>query len=227
MEQSDSQHKPFVELEKVIASKSPRALSLTPGFVIRYLKKVIHQDELNQAMHRLREIHGLEFVDKILEEFGVEVRIEGLEHISGIERYIVASNHPLGGLDGMALMKAVGAVRSDIVFPVNDFLLNLPNLKDLFVPINKIGKNNAETSELLNTTFASNKMLLYFPAGLVSRKQNGIIYDLEWKKTFVNKAIQYQRDVIPVHINGNNSNFFYRASTMDDFLPDCNSFSFK
>jgi putative hemolysin len=134
-----------------------------------------------------------------------------LENFPAAGRQIIVANHPLGGLDGMALMREIAKVRQDFLFPVNDLLMHLPNLKELFIPINKHG-SNADNIRLFNQTFASDKLLLYFPAGLVSRKQNGKIVDLEWKKTFLSKAIQYQRDVIPVHISGRNTNFFYNLA---------------
>jgi len=112
----------------------------------------------------------------------------------------------------MALIDVAGKVRPDIVFPVNDILMNVPGLQPLFIPINKHGRNT-ENVRIIDETFASDKMILYFPAGLVSRKQRGgVIRDLPWKKTFVSKAKKYQRDVIPVHISGRNSNFFYNLA---------------
>ena len=201
----------FINVEKVFSDKNPKLARVIPGFVFSYIKRVIHQDQLNAAIYGNREKFGLEFLDEILAEFGVIIRTVGLENIPPTGRYLLASNHPLGGLDGMALMKEVGKVRPDFLFPVNDLLMNLPNLKELFIPINKHG-SNAENIRLFNDTFASDHLLLYFPAGLVSRKQNGVVSDLEWKKTFLTKAVKYRRDIIPVHIAGKNSNFFYNLS---------------
>jgi len=123
----------------------------------------------------------------------------------------VAANHPLGGLDGMALMWAVGKVRKDIVFPVNDLLMNLDNLKELFIPINKHG-SNAGNVRLIDETYASEKAILYFPAGLCSRKGKGGICDLEWKKSFIAKTRVHQRDIIPAFIEGRNSEWFYNLA---------------
>jgi putative hemolysin len=108
-------------------------------------------------------------------------------------------------------MSVVGKVRKDVIFPVNDLLMNIPNLKELFIPINKHGKNT-ENIQLFEDTFASDAALLYFPAGLCSRKQSGEIIDLEWKKTFVARSRKYQRYVVPAYIEGRNSNFFYNLS---------------
>lgn len=233
----------LIDIERVIASKNPALLKIVPGMVIRYLKRIIHQDAVNDYIFRNRGKTGLGFVDAILEEFGAEISVRNeirmqdagsrmhdagtpppgwipstdIPGISGLlsgiirphGRYIIAANHPLGGLDGMALIQIVGRIRNDLVFPVNDILMNVPGLRPLFIPINKHGKNT-DNVRIIEDTFASEKVILYFPAGLVSRKQKGgVIRDLEWKKTFITKARQYRRDIIPVHISGRNSNFFY------------------
>jgi putative hemolysin len=148
----------------------------------------------------------------------VNVKVSGKsEKLPREGRFILVSNHPLGGLDGLALMHVIGQVRKDVVFPVNDLLLFLPGLKSLFIPINKHGKNN-ENVTLIDQTFASDKAILFFPAGLVSRKQKGIIKDLEWKKTFISRSKKYQRDIIPVYISGKNSGFFYRFANIRKLL---------
>ncbi len=205
------QEVPFIEIEKLIASKNPRLLRIIPGFLMRYLKRVIHEDQINDAMLRLRDLHGLEFIGEILKEFGVDIKVSGQDYLRQTTRCLVASNHPLGGLDGMALMKVAGEVHPDIVFPVNDLLMNLPNIRELFIPINKHG-SNAQNIQLMDATFASEKTILYFPAGLCSRKIRGEITDLEWKKTFISKTRKYKRDIVPTHIEGKNSSFFYNLA---------------
>ncbi len=200
-----------IDVENVFRTKNPGLFKWIPGFVFGYLRRVIHEKEINEFLYRNRSEKGLDFVDAIIEGFGVNVEVKGEENIPESGRYIVASNHPLGGLDGVALMHVFGRKRKDIVFPVNDLLMFLPNLRELFIPINKHG-SNSENLEIINKTFESDKMILYFPAGLVSRKQKGKITDLEWKKTIISKAKQYNRDIIPVHIEGRNSMFFYNLA---------------
>lgn len=197
-----------IDVEKVFSEKNPRMARMIPGFVFSYLRRVIHENEVNDFLYRNRDYIGLDFVDQLLFEFGARVEISGLENLSKDDRYLIASNHPLGGLDGVALMQAVGKVTPEIVFPVNDILLFLPNLQPLFIPINKHG-SNAENLRIINQTFDSDKQMLYFPAGLVSRKSKGVIRDLEWKKTFIARAKKHKRDVVPTYIEGRNTNFFY------------------
>jgi len=201
----------FINIERVISNKNPKLLKVIPRFIISYLKRILHVDQLNSAIYRNRDKMGVDFSVKILEEFGCKIIIRGAENIPLNERVIIASNHPLGGVDGMALMQAVGSVRKDIVFPVNDLLLNLPNLRVVFIPVNKHG-SNASNIKLFNDAFESDKAVLYFPAGMCSRKINGVIQDLEWKKTIITKAKQYQRNIIPCYIDGKNTNFFYNLS---------------
>ena len=201
----------LIDVEKVILTKAPRFAKKIPRFIYNYLKRVVHQDTLNDAITRFNDHKGLDFVRSILDYMGVNITYEGLENFPEEGRFIIASNHPLGGLDGLALMKIAGIVRPDIVFPVNDLLMNVPNLIPLFIPINKHG-SNSQNITLMNDTFASNKAILYFPAGLCSRKLDGKVLDMEWKKTFITKARVFKRDIIPVHINGRNSEWFYNLA---------------
>ncbi|MFO8053961.1 MAG: 1-acyl-sn-glycerol-3-phosphate acyltransferase [Bacteroidales bacterium] len=209
--------KNFIDLEKVIASKSKHLARFMPGFVLWYLKRVIHQEELNDFLYKNRHYHGLDFVAAIISEFNIDIRVKGIENLPKTGPQILVSNHPLGGLDGIALMHIIGKIRKDFIFPVNDLLLFIPNMKDLFLPINKHGKNT-QNIRLFDRAFSSEQLILYFPAGLVSRKKKGVIKDLEWKKTFLSKARKYKRDVIPVHIGGKNSNFFYRLANLRSAL---------
>jgi len=205
--------KKYIDIEGVIKNKNPRILKNLPNFILYYLKKIIHENEINITLEKYKDEMGLDFVEGIIKELGVNIKVKCAENFPVSGRYIIAANHPLGGLDGLALIRTVGRLRKDIVFPVNDILLYLKNLRPLFIPINKHGKNT-ENIAIMEKTFASDVAVLYFPAGLCSRKQKGKICDLEWKNTFIKKAIRYKRDIIPVFINGRNSNFFYNLANL-------------
>ncbi len=202
-----------IDVDKVLRSKAGKAYRFIPGVLISYLKRIVHQEEINEALIDLKDYQGLGFIEKaLIDRFGLDIQVVNPENIPARGRYIVASNHPLGGLDGMALMHVIGKKRSDIKFVANDILLELRNLKELFVPVNKHGRNKAEFVRAMEECFDSDQMILIFPAGLVSRRQGPGIRDLEWKKTFVSRAVRHQRDVIPVYIEGKNSNFFYNLA---------------
>jgi len=203
-----------IDIEKVISNKNPRLLKTLPGFLIRYLKKIIHQDEINTFLKESGHLTGLEFVRAVLLFMKIEYKVHGLKNVPVNGRFIFASNHPLGGLDGLVFISEVGKIFPDIRFPVNDLLLNISNLDDIFLPVNKHGSQNREAAMRIEEAYASGAQILYFPAGLCSRKKRGIIKDLEWKKNFIVKAIKHKRDIIPVHFSGRNSNFFYSLANI-------------
>jgi putative hemolysin len=203
----------LVDVEKAIASKNPRLLKFLPRFVLRYIKRVIHEDELNDAVLRNKNRFEHDFVDAAMEEFGVNIKVVGEENIPKTGGVILAANHPIGALDGIAFMKVVGQYRKDIRFLVNDLLLALKNFGPLFVPVNKHGRNSQDYVERIEKVYSSNECVLIFPAGLVSRRQKGgIIEDLQWKRSFINKAVQNKINIVPVYIEGRNSNFFYNLA---------------
>ncbi len=207
------QKEDFIDIEKVIGGKNPRLLRLLPGFLLRYIKRIIHQDHINDFIRRHGDKTSFAFVDEVLLEFGPSVSFDGLENIPTEGGAIVCSNHPLGGLDAMALLQVLARKRTDQKFIVNDVLLNIRNLSDVFVGVNKHGKNTNEVLDKIDGFYSGNGLVLIFPAGLVSRKQDqGIIRDLEWKKSFITKAKKFNRTIIPVHISGRNSNFFYNLA---------------
>lgn len=204
--------KPFIDIEQVLKNKNAKLHKWLPGFVISYIKRIVHESEINKIMAKIGHLQGIDFVNGLIEEFGVEVSLTGEENIPKDESVIFASNHPLGGMDGIAFMYALGKYRTDIRFLVNDILTNIKNFEPMFVPVNKHGANSREVSKLIEETYAGNHAVLVFPAGLVSRKQASGILDLEWKKSFVSKAKKYKKDVVPVYIEGRNSNFFYNLA---------------
>jgi len=201
----------LLDVDQVIATKSPVLYKMLPGFVIQYFERLVRQKELNYYLITYGHLEGVDFINAILQDMNFKLELIGLENIPEKEKCLIASNHPLGGLDGLALMLAVSKVRKDILFPVNDILLNIKPLEVLFIPINKLG-SNAQNIQILNDTFASDNLICYFPFGLVSRKKNGKIMDLEWKTTFLTKARKFERDIIPTHISGRNTNFFYNLA---------------
>ena len=205
-------NEPFIDVEKVIASKNATMAKLLPNFILNYLKRIIHEDEINAFITTNGHLKNHEFVEAVFHEMGARINVKGIENIPLTGGCIIAANHPLGGLDGIGLMKAVGERRKDIRFFVNDILLNLQNFGELFVGVNKHGKNAKENLRLMDEVFASDNCVLFFPAGLVSRRQNGVIRDLEWQKSFINKAISYSKPIIPAYIGGQNSNFFYNLA---------------
>ena len=206
------QQNKFIDIEKIVGDKNPSLIKWMPTPVLRYIKRIVHESEINEIMRKHGHVNGLDFVDALIEEFGVEVELQGEENITLEPGVIFAANHPLGGLDGIAFMHALGKYRKDIKFLVNDILTNIKNFEELFVPINKHGSHGRGGIAAIEAAYSGKDALLVFPAGLVSRKQPGGIKDLEWKKSFISKAKKYNKTIVPVYIEGRNSSFFYNLA---------------
>jgi putative hemolysin len=206
--------KKFIDIEKAIALKNPSLLKWMPRFLLKYIKRVTHEVWLNEVLSKHLEKKGLDFADALIQEFEIDVQLFGAENLPRNGGVILASNHPLGGMDGIAFMHAVGKIRPDIRFLVNDLLMTFDNFEPIFVPVNTLGRNSKAANLRIEEVYSKGHAVLIFPAGLVSRKQNGNIKDLEWKKSFISKAKKYQLPVIPCHIGGRNSEFFYNLSNL-------------
>jgi 1-acyl-sn-glycerol-3-phosphate acyltransferase len=201
-----------IDIDKVLHDKNPGLYKILPRFLLSYLKKIIHQRELNIFLERYGHLRDIEFIEAGLNYLGISARVYGKENIPRSGRFIFVSNHPLGGLDGLVFINEVAEIYPDLRFPVNDILLNIENLSGIFLPVNKHGPQGREAAARIEEAYASRSQILYFPAGLCSRKKNGVIKDLQWQKSFITKAVQYQRDIIPAYFSGRNSEFFYNLA---------------
>lgn len=202
----------LIDIEHLFATKNPKLLKWLPKFVIRYLKRVIHQEEVNTFVAAQKGRTAEEFCKAVIPYIGVNVSIFGKENIPKSGACIFVANHPLGGMDAIALVEEIYNIRPDMKFIVNDVLLHLPNLKGMFQGVNKYGVNSADSLKQVNDLFSSDAAIFLFPAGLVSRKIKGEIMDLEWRKTFITRAKKFNIPVVPIHIEGRLSNFFYNLS---------------
>jgi 1-acyl-sn-glycerol-3-phosphate acyltransferase len=206
------------DIQKVFYEKSPRVARMMPGFIYTYLKKILHQDFVNDYLERHGDKMGLDFMEAAYQEFNVDMKIQGEENLPESGRFLFVANHPLGGFDGNMLIYIMRKHYPRVVFLVNDILMNLRNMEEFFIPINKHGGQSRESVKQLDEAYRSDIQIITFPSGMVSRKIKGKIQDLAWQKNFIIKAKQYQRDVIPIHVSGRNSNFFYRLANVRKFL---------
>jgi 1-acyl-sn-glycerol-3-phosphate acyltransferase len=204
----------IVNIRKVFHDKNPRMARMLPGFVYSYLERVLHQDDVNGMLTRFGHLYGADFASASLGHFNISLDVKGTENLPKDRRCIFASNHPLGGLDGVILMDVMNRYYKEFKVLANDILMNIDNLAPLFVPLNKHGKLASESAALLHEAYLSEMQIVTFPAGMVSRRIKGRITDLDWKKNFITKAIHYHRDVVPVHCTGRSSNFFYNLANI-------------
>ena len=201
-----------IDIRKVIMNKAPKYGRFIPGFVYRKLARIIRQNELNKIMSDNAGKHGCDFAEGTLQTLGVKVTVHGMENIPTSGRFVFASNHPLGGLDGIALLATLGKrFDGNVKCIANDLLMAIAPLRNVFLPINKHGAQSRESARAIDAAYASDCQMIMFPAGLCSRRNDkGEIRDLEWQKSFITKSIESQRDIIPVFFDGLNSKFFYK-----------------
>lgn len=206
----ESQEKLKINVEKIIRAKTKRWV---PKFLIKWLERTIHQKDINRFFDIYEVEEGLGFVNQVLDYLKVEIKTEGEENIPANGEYIFASNHPLGGLDGLAMLKVIGErFNGKVKFPVNSFLMNLKPLAPLCVAVNVGGRQQKRLKDDLDSIFANRQQMLIFPAGVCSRLIEGKVQDLPWRKFFVDKAREHNRPIIPVYFEGENSKFFYRLA---------------
>ena len=207
-----------IDIRALFVEKNPQLARFIPGFVYRYITRIMHIPEVNEIMDKYGAMPGIDFVHHVVKHFNVTQKVVGLENIPSKGRFIFASNHPLGGFDSLLLMSNVYKKMGELRFLVNDVLMKITPLQDVFVPINKHGANSRVAAQYLEEQYQSDVQILVFPSGLASRKIHGKVRDTEWKKHFIQKAVEYERDVIPVHVSGRNSNFFYTIANLRKFL---------
>ena len=205
-----------IDIDGILKDKAPKHYNKIPRFLINYLKRTTHQEDINGILERNKGLEGVDFMRSLVDnEFNLTLNIEGAENIPERGKLVFASNHPLGGLDGICLSAVLGEkFDGKIKYLVNDILYYIDPLKPIFVPINKYGSQAKKSAIAINEAYASENQIITFPAGLCSRKINGKIIDLEWMKNFIIKSVEYQRDIIPVHFDARNSNFFYNFANV-------------
>lgn len=218
MQNTNNQSKVF-DVKTAFFEKNPALAKWIPGFIVRYLRKIVHEDLINQIINEYGHLQGFDFSKAMIEDrFNITINTKGEENLPDSGKYIFVSNHPLGGFDGHIIMYLIGKKYGSYKFLVNDLLMKLKNLHGVFLPVNTFGRQNAELAKKVDEAFNSEAQILTFPSGMVSRKINGQVMDLPWQKNFVTKAKQFQRDVIPLHVSGSCSRFFYRLYSFRKFF---------
>lgn len=216
-----------IDVGEILRSKMGAKARFVPSPLVSWLKRIAHQDEVNKFLWDNRELVGTPWLEECVRYLDMTLEIEGEENLPPKDDgklYTFVSNHPLGGIDGVALGSIIGRKYDDkFRYLVNDLLMNLPGLAPLCIPINKTGNQSRNFPAMVEAGFKSDNHMLMFPAGLCSRRKKGIVRDLTWKKTFISKSVEYHRDVVPIHFGGQNSDFFYRlANFSDSYLKKAN-----
>lgn len=216
MEQTENE-KYIVDIQRVLNAKAKRKF---PKFFVNFLKRRLHQDELNDCILHAEHPHGIGFFDEALKYLDIHYNVRGAENLDINKKCIFAANHPLGGPEALIMGSVMRKYYGESFrVPVNDILAYFPPLSDFFTPVNAINnKQSRSISENISKMFESEYQILIYPAGKCARKEHGRITEQPWKKMFITQARKYQRDVVPVHMTGINSRFFYFVSKVSKLL---------
>jgi hypothetical protein len=207
-----------IDIEKAIRNSKSGFVKSLPRFVVGLIEKLVRQDELNEVIFRNRDLSGVPFVNSVLNDWNVKIKIKGGENIPSSGRFVFVANHPVGGMDELSFLSTIYSFFPNVVSPSNELFNYIPNLHPVILGVNVFGTNTKDTVTRFNSLFESDSQIMIFPAGIVSRRVKGIISDPPWQKTFVTKSVQFKRDIIPVHISGRNSNLFYIVDRLRKFL---------
>ncbi len=206
-------NKKFFDIKKVFRTSKSPFYRYMPGFVINGIRKIVREDKLNELYAKYGHLYGIDLVKALLfQEFNVKIDIIGTENVNPNGRYTYIANHPLGAIDALGFLYLVYKIHGNVLSPSNKIFEYIPNLHELIVPVDVFGHSTKEQIQAVNEAFASEKQIMIFPAGEVSRFINGKIQDPQWHKTFLTKSVKYHRDIVPVFITGRNSNRFYKTA---------------
>ncbi|MEG1622332.1 MAG: 1-acyl-sn-glycerol-3-phosphate acyltransferase [Alistipes sp.] len=209
---------PKIDLKTIVANKVPKVARYIPNCVINWLRKVLHEDQVNEILDRYWDLPPQAFIHGFFDYMKISYAIEGLEKIDPTRRYIFVSNHPFGGMDGLMLADKLMDHFGDVRVVVNDLLMNVEPLRPLWIPVNKHGAQSASYARQFDEAFAGDVPILTFPSGLCSRCKNGIVSDLAWKTNFLKRAAATGREVVPIFVEGHLSRFFYRLANLRERL---------
>lgn len=198
-----------VDIALVLQDKAPKLAKKLPRWVVNWLRRIIHEDDLNHIYDNYWNLAPQPFIQACFRDWNVTYSIEGLDRLPRDGRFLFVSNHPFGGMDGLMLSDKLISHFGDVRVVVNDLLKVVSPLEELWIPVNKHGSQKAEYARRFEEAFFGDKPILTFPAGLCSRYIDGKVQDTPWKNNFLKKAYASRRTIVPIFVEGRLSNFFY------------------
>lgn len=208
----------MLNVETVVNSRFPHLLSGRPRVgrgLLRFLRHLFHERELRQFSELYPHLRGFEFAEQVLEhfDFSYTVRASERANIPASGRVIIVANHPIGSLDGLALLTLLREIRSDVKVVGNEILAAIEPLGDLLLPVDAMtGHTTRRSIAAIDQHLARDGALIIFPAGEVSRLSTRGVRDRDWKSGVIRFCERSRAPLVPVHINARNSVFFYALS---------------
>lgn len=198
-----------INIERLIVEKFPN--KKFPRIVTSIIKKIIHQDDINNLFANAPGMKNLDFIDSCMEQLKFTCNVIGEEYLPSDGRNLIfASNHPQGGSEAICIAHVLGhKYAGKIKFYANQFLTILAPLNEMFLPIYKHQQQNREAINIIKEFYKTDNHLIVFPAGVTSHKSKGKVVDHDWHKSFIKASVRYQRDVVPLYFDAKNSEIFY------------------
>ena len=209
---------PRIDIDEVLREKAPRFAKYIPRFVRNWLRRTVHEEELNGIIDAGWSCPPQEFIRVAFDRMRIGYKTEGLERLDPAGRYLFVANHTFGGLDGLMIADALIERFGDARIVVNDLLMYIDPLRPIWLPVNKHGRQKAEYARRYDEAFAGDLPILTFPAGLCSRRRDGAVSDTPWRLNFIKRAHASQRLIVPLYVEGRLSNFFYRTARLRERL---------
>ncbi len=208
----------YIDIAKIIDESNSKVLHKLPGFVVRWIARIIRQDEMNHILGKYSAYIGVDFLIKIIEEFNLKIEVVGKENLPENGKCFFVANHPFGVIDGLVLTRTVHEKYGSLKAIANDAFMFIPQLHPLIAAVNIFDRSSKECLLALDDTYHSGVPITHFPAGEVSRIYNGKVQDSAWQKSFITKAISSQRDIVPFYFEGRNSRLFYMVYRTRQFF---------
>lgn len=188
-----------------------------PGWLISMLRRLFYENDFQQFAARYPHLQGLDFVEQVLSyfDFACDVADNELEHIPSHGPVILVANHPIGTLDGMALLRVIARVRPDVRIVANQLLSQVAPMQSLLIPVDNMGnRTSRQQVEAMRDHLDQGRALIIFPAGEVSRLKPNGVRDGRWNSGFLRLAARGRAPIVPLYVRGRNSPLFYLISML-------------
>lgn len=206
-------------VDQVIAEHYPalNERKITAPIVKSILRRMLHEQAFVDFAEEFPHLRGIEFVEQVLDYFSFSYTVSDREreNIPPSGKVMIIANHPIGSLDGLALLKLVHEIRSDVRIVANDLLMSLEPLRRLLLPVRVLtGASSREHIQRIHRSLEEGEAVIMFPSGEVSRLGLSGIRDGMWYQGFLRMAQRAKAPILPIHISGRNSLPFYIASLL-------------
>ena len=209
----------MLDTKQVITARYPQVANnkILNKPVTALFKHLLCEQEINEFQHEYPHLSGFDYVEQVLRYFDFSFRLKDQqkERIPSSGRVVIIANHPIGSLDGLALIKCIQDIRDDIKVVANEMLMAIEPLHEILLPVNNMQGNTPKHNlHNIHLHLQNEGAVIVFPAGEVSRLRPQGIRDTKWQTGFLRIAKRAQCPILPICIDAKNSALFYGVSML-------------